>query len=48
MRKDLNDNDNIENEEYLQEEFLNNFNGVEMEENNNYDLGNIKYYIFTR
>ena len=43
MRKDLNDNDNIENEEYLQEEFLDNFNVEEKGENNNYDLENNEY-----
>ena len=42
MSKDLNDIDNI-GEEYLQEEDPNNFNGEELEENNNYDLENNEY-----
>ena len=42
MSKDINDNDNKneENEEYFQDEETNNFNGIEANKNNNYNLIN--------
>ena len=42
MSKDINDNDNEneENEEYFQDEETNNFNGIEANKNNNYNLIN--------